>query len=129
MALCARQWPESTQVFFYLLFLDYFYYYQILLCTGPEGAYSIVLSGCYEDDFDWGHCFTYTGEGGRALRGTRGLPKNFRTGPQAKDQELTRGNLALSVNITTGKPVRVIRGFNLCNPFAPEFGYRYDGNS
>lgn len=30
---------------------------------GEEGAYSIALSGGYEDDIDLGDCFTYTGEG------------------------------------------------------------------
>ena len=30
---------------------------------GPDGAYSIALSGGYEDDIDMGDCFTYTGEG------------------------------------------------------------------
>ena len=30
---------------------------------GPEGAYSLALSGGYEDDIDLGDCFTYTGEG------------------------------------------------------------------
>jgi E3 ubiquitin-protein ligase UHRF1 len=29
--------------------------------AGPEGAYSIALSGGYEDDVDLGDCFTYTG--------------------------------------------------------------------
>jgi hypothetical protein len=97
--------------------------------SGPEGAYSISLSGGYEDDIDLGECFTYTGEGGRALKGTASDPKNLRTAPQSKDQTLTRGNLALSLNITTRKPVRVIRGSNLKNEFAPEYGYRYDGNN
>lgn len=96
---------------------------------GPEGAYSISLSGGYEDDVDIGECFTYTGEGGRALKGTTSDPKNLRTAPQSKDQTLTRGNLALSLNITTRIPVRVIRGSNLKNEFAPEYGYRYDGNN
>ncbi|XP_046636353.1 E3 ubiquitin-protein ligase UHRF1-like [Daphnia pulicaria] len=95
--------------------------------AGPEGAYSLSLSGGYEDDIDLGECFTYTGEGGRALKGTASDPKNLRTAPQSKDQTLTRGNLALSLNITTRKPVRVIRGSNLKNEFAPEYGYRYDG--
>ncbi|KAK7457293.1 hypothetical protein BaRGS_00039235 [Batillaria attramentaria] len=94
---------------------------------GEEGAYSIALSGGYEDDIDLGDCFTYTGEGGRDLKGTRTNPKNLRTAPQSKDQTLTRGNLALSKNVTTGKPVRVIRGYKLNSPFAPEEGYRYDG--
>lgn len=96
---------------------------------GPEGAYSISLSGGYEDDVDLGDCFTYTGEGGRALKGTKANPKNLRTAPQSKDQELTRGNLALSLNVTSRKPVRVIRGYKLNNEFAPEYGYRYDGKS
>lgn len=42
---------------------------------GPEGAYSIALSGNYEDNIDIGHCFTYTGEGGRDLKGTKANPK------------------------------------------------------
>ena len=29
----------------------------------------------YEDDLDWGECFTYTGEGGRDLKGTTANPK------------------------------------------------------
>ena len=95
--------------------------------AGPEGAYSIALSGGYEDDVDLGDCFTYTGEGGRALKGTKAQPKNLRTAPQSKDQELTKGNLALSLNVTSRKPVRVIRGYKLDNEFAPDYGYRYDG--
>lgn len=97
--------------------------------AGPEGAYSIALSGGYEDDVDLGDCFTYTGEGGRALRGTKTKPKNLRTAPQSKDQTLDRGNLALSLNVTTRHPVRVIRGYKLDNEFAPEYGYRYDGKN
>jgi len=54
--------------------------------------------------------------------------QNLRTAPQSKDQTLTRGNLALSINVETGNPVRVIRGYKLTSPFAPEEGYRYDGN-
>lgn len=30
---------------------------------GPEGAYSIALSGGYDDNIDLGEGFTYTGEG------------------------------------------------------------------
>ncbi|KAJ8309825.1 hypothetical protein KUTeg_011690 [Tegillarca granosa] len=65
--------------------------------------------------------------GGRDLKGTSSNPKNLRTAPQSKDQELTRGNLALSKSVETGNPVRVIRGYKLDSPFAPEEGYRYDG--
>ncbi|XP_064602308.1 uncharacterized protein LOC135468152 [Liolophura sinensis] len=94
---------------------------------GEDGAYSIALSGGYEDDIDLGECFTYTGEGGRDLKGTKSNPKNLRTAAQSKDQTLTRGNLALSRNVESGNPVRVIRGYKLRSPFAPEDGYRYDG--
>lgn len=54
--------------------------------------------------------------------------QNLRTAPQSKDQELTRGNLALSKSVETGNPVRVIRGYKLRSPFAPDEGYRYDGS-
>ncbi|KAL8620984.1 hypothetical protein ACOMHN_035920 [Nucella lapillus] len=94
---------------------------------GPDGSYSIALSGGYEDDVDLGDCFTYTGEGGRDLKGTRNNPKNLRTAAQSKDQDLSRGNLALSRSVETGNPVRVIRGYKLKSPFAPDEGYRYDG--
>lgn len=51
-----------------------------------EGAYSIVLSGGYEDDVDDGEEFLYTGSGGRDLSG------NKRTADQSSDQKLTRMN-------------------------------------
>ncbi|XP_013395770.1 E3 ubiquitin-protein ligase UHRF1-like [Lingula anatina] len=94
---------------------------------GEHGAYSIALSGGYDDNVDLGECFTYTGEGGRDLRGTKANPKNLRTAPQSKDQTLTRGNLALYNSVESGHPVRVIRGYKLTSSFAPEEGYRYDG--
>ncbi|VDI02745.1 E3 ubiquitin-protein ligase UHRF1 [Mytilus galloprovincialis] len=96
--------------------------------AGQDGSFSIALSGGYEDNIDLGDCFTYTGEGGRDLKGTANKPKNLRTAPQSKDQTLTRGNLALSRNVETGNPVRVIRGYKLqqFSQFAPEDGYRYD---
>ncbi len=53
--------------------------------------------------------------------------QNLRTAPQSKDQCLSRGNLALKTSAETGFPIRVIRGFKLDSPFAPEQGYRYDG--
>jgi len=83
-----------------------------------EGAYSIVLSGGYEDDIDNGDSFYYTGSGGRDLTG------NKRTAEQSCDQTLTRMNLALAINCSAkindkegneakdwrkGKPVRVLR--------------------
>lgn len=51
-----------------------------------DGAYSIVLSGGYEDDEDNGDSFWYTGSGGRDLSG------NKRTSVQSCDQLLTKTN-------------------------------------
>ncbi|XP_063837600.1 E3 ubiquitin-protein ligase UHRF1-like [Ostrinia nubilalis] len=105
-----------------------------------EGAYSIVLSGGYEDDVDHGNEFTYTGSGGRDLSG------NKRTAEQSCDQTLTRENKALARNCAvkqiseeggdagadwrSGKPVRVVRSYKMLKHFpkyAPKEGIRYDG--
>lgn len=103
-----------------------------------DGAYSIVLSGGYEDDQDDGDEFLYTGSGGRDLSG------NKRTAEQSCDQKLTRMNLSLARNCAAridsksgavaenwqkGKPVRVIRSFKgrKHSKYCPEDGYRYDG--
>lgn len=50
------------------------------------GAYSLILSGGYEDDVDNGEEFFYTGSGGRDLSG------NKRVGEHICDQTLTRMN-------------------------------------
>jgi E3 ubiquitin-protein ligase UHRF1 len=103
-----------------------------------EGAYSIVLSGGYEDDQDNGEEFTYSGSGGRDLSG------NKRTAKQSYDQKLTHMNRALAKNCSApiddkrgatakqwrdGKPVRVIRNHKgrKTSKYAPEEGNRYDG--
>nr|QVX32599.1 UHRF1/2 [Platynereis dumerilii] len=103
-----------------------------------EGAYSIVLSGGYEDDVDEGDHFMYTGSGGRDLSG------NKRTADQSCDQTLTRYNMALARNCHAklnpkdgataedwkkGKPVRVVRNCKgrKHSEYAPEEGNRYDG--
>jgi putative restriction endonuclease len=79
-----------------------------------EGAYSIVLSGGYEDDYDNLTEIKYTGQGGRNSKGK-----------MVKDQELIRGNKALTLNIQKKIPVRVIRGYQIF--YGPQIGYRYDG--
>ncbi|CAE6395516.1 unnamed protein product [Rhizoctonia solani] len=95
---------------------------------GPEGAYSVALSGGYDDDIDMGDAFTYTGSGGRDLKGTAKNPKNLRTAPQSSDQSFDHSfNKSLKVSSETRKPVRVIRGYKLPGVYAPESGYRYDG--
>jgi putative restriction endonuclease len=81
-----------------------------------EGAESIVISGGYEDDQDFGDEIIYTGSGGQDG-----------SGKQIGDQTLTRSNKALAKNEIDGLPVRVIRGAHKGNPFAPSSGYRYDG--
>ncbi|KAF8265136.1 PUA-like domain-containing protein [Lactarius quietus] len=89
-----------------------------------KGAYSVALSGGYEDDVDMGDYFTFTGSGGRALRGTKTNPKNLRTAPQSSDQSFEHSfNKALKISSETRKPVRVIRGFKLSSPYAPFEGY------
>lgn len=82
-----------------------------------EGADSIVISGGYEDDEDYGDIIIYTGHGGRKDGSTK----------QVVDQELIRGNMALALNVKTGLPVRVIRGSHKGSVFSPKEGYRYDG--
>ncbi|QRV81673.1 E3 ubiquitin-protein ligase UHRF1 [Ceratobasidium sp. AG-Ba] len=95
---------------------------------GAEGAYSVALSGGYDDDVDMGEAFTYTGSGGRDLKGTKANPKNLRTAPQSSHQTFENAfNKALLVSSQTKKPVRVIRGFKLPSKYAPKTGYRYDG--
>lgn len=82
-----------------------------------EGAESIVLSGGYEDDADYGDTIIYTGHGGR----------DATTGKQVHDQPFTHGNRALALSKLNGLPVRVIRGSNHDSPCSPRFGYSYDG--
>ena len=81
------------------------------------GGESIVLSGGYVDDLDEGDVIIYTGQGGR----------DPATGRQIRDQELTRGNLALVNHFRVGNPIRVCRGASLDSAYAPVAGYRYDG--
>ncbi|KAI9136349.1 PUA-like domain-containing protein, partial [Paraphysoderma sedebokerense] len=92
-----------------------------------DGCYSIAMNGGYDDNVDLGYAFTFTGEGGRDLKGTKSNPKNLRTAPQSKDQTLTKGNLALYKAVESKQPVRVIRGPKCNSKFAPLAGYRYDG--
>jgi putative restriction endonuclease len=85
--------------------------------SAAEGADSIVVSGGYEDDRDFGDEIIYTGHGGN----------DRQTGRQIADQSLTRNNLALARNKAEGLPVRVVRGAHAGSPYAPATGYRYDG--
>lgn len=78
---------------------------------------SIVLSGGYVDDEDFGNTIIYTGEGGR----------DAKTGLQAADQSLEGGNLGLLKAFESGQPVYVTRGSNHKGEFSPERGYAFAG--
>lgn len=82
-----------------------------------EGAESVVLSGGYEDDRDFGDELIYTGFGGR----------DQRTGRQVSDQPFTLWNRALAYSQQNGLPVRVIRGATHNSRYSPPAGYSYDG--
>jgi putative restriction endonuclease len=85
--------------------------------AGAEGADSIVVSGGYEDDEDYGTLIVYTGAGGR----------DPTTGKQIADQEFTAQNLALVKSEAEGFEVRVVRGSGGEPAFSPASGFRYDG--
>ncbi len=86
--------------------------------TKKDGAESIVVSGGYKDDQDFGEVIIYTGHGGR----------DNDTGHQISDQNLDdSGNAALVKSYLEGQLVRVIRGAHRGAEHAPQTGYRYDG--
>lgn len=85
------------------------------ICGGQDGAESIVVSGGYPDDQDYGTELIYTGHGGW----------NGKT--QTKDQELKSGNAGLARSADEGYVVRVIRGFGGDKAYSPARGLRYDG--
>lgn len=86
--------------------------------TRAEGAESIVVSGGYVDDEDFGDYLIYTGHGGR----------DQTTGRQVSDQSPDApGNAGLITSWLQGLPVRVTRGANKDSKFAPESGYLYSG--
>lgn len=85
--------------------------------SATTGAESIVLSGGYVDDEDYGSEVIYTGHGGR----------DPLTGRQIADQTFTRQNQALVTSCLQGLPVRVVRGAEHRSSHSPATGYQYDG--
>lgn len=86
--------------------------------TRKEGADSIVLSGGYKDDRDYGDSILYTGAGGQDENRTR----------QVADQDVDYpGNAGLITSFVEGLPVRVSRGHRWKSPYSPPAGYRYAG--
>jgi putative restriction endonuclease len=86
--------------------------------TKAEGADSVVVSGGYEDDQDYGHEIIYTGAGGN----------DPASGKQIADQTLDQpGNAGMVTSQLEGLPVRVVRGAKGDPAFSPTNGFRYDG--
>jgi predicted restriction endonuclease len=84
--------------------------------TADEGCDSIVVSGGYEDDQDYGNEIIYTGAG------------NMANGKQIDDQTFDHtNNSSLIKSQLEGLPVRVVRGSNGNPKYSPKSGYRYDG--
>ena len=87
--------------------------------SGSDGAESIVLSGGYAEDEDYGTLIIYTGHGGQQAPGSR---------IQIKDQSFDdSGNAGLVTSELEGLPVRVVRGAGGEPALSPATGYRYDG--
>ncbi|KAJ6589281.1 PUA-like domain-containing protein [Mycena capillaripes] len=87
-----------------------------------DGAFSIVMSGAYEDAADEGETFVYIGTGGKRDSAFGSA------GPQVADQSMEHPhNKYLKKSMANGQHVRVVRGPDLANPWAPTNGYRYDG--
>lgn len=84
---------------------------------GADGAESIVVSGGYVDDEDYGNEIVYTGQGGNDPRTKR----------QVADQKFEKGNLGLARSQLDGNPIRVVRGAKGDRTYSPPSGYRYDG--
>ncbi|KAF7361115.1 hypothetical protein MSAN_01143200 [Mycena sanguinolenta] len=88
-------------------------------CKG--GAFSIVVSGGYEDGKDNGETFIYIGTGRKWNSSFGGH------GPQVEDQSMEHSHNKALKSQETGRYVRVVRGPNPASPWAPLYGYRYDG--
>lgn len=86
--------------------------------TKAGGADSIVVSGGYVDDQDFGDYILYTGHGGKDPNGPRQIADQSPDAP---------GNAGLITSMVEGLPVRVIRGKHRASPFAPPAGYLYSG--
>ena len=81
-----------------------------------KGAYSIVVSGEYEDlDTDKGDVLYYSGSGSHANTNPRQTPAS------------TSGTQALHASLASGNPVRVLRSHSGNGYHAPSKVLRYDG--
>ncbi|KAF9001309.1 PUA-like domain-containing protein [Cyathus striatus] len=88
------------------------------ICTSEGSISSIIISGYYDDDGDYGSTIKYTGTGRRS--------KNRKLQDEDQDQN-QRNNMYFMESYSTGKPFRVIRGSISSSKFRPRKGFRYDG--
>jgi hypothetical protein len=84
--------------------------------TEEAGAYSVVVSGQYDDlDEDFGNSLYYSGSG-----------SHENTDPK-RPAESTSDTLSLHTSLETQRPVRVLRSSKGKSKWAPTEGLRYDG--
>lgn len=83
--------------------------------SAEDGAYSVIVTGRYKGlEKDGLERFEYCATGS--------MDNTF------KDSLIeSQGLKALRTSLATKKPVRVLRGQNADFPYAPQFGFRYDG--
>lgn len=81
-----------------------------------DGAYSVVISGAYDDsDTDFGNTVYYSGSRGAPEPGVK------------KEAVLTNASKSLMMSKKRGRPVRLLRAAKGNSAFAPKVGIRYDG--
>ena len=81
-----------------------------------EGAYSILVSGTYDElDKDEGDTLYYSAPGSKGNEDPRNAGKS------------KPGTLALHASLASGKPVRVLRTSSGKSLYRPSYGFRYDG--
>jgi len=104
--------------------------------SSTDGAYSVVLSGGYDEDEDRGDTFVYTGSHGSSSGGTNDLEGSSGWNPDQKEDQTFKNhyNKSLQMSSINKRAVRVIRGYFkdkkdrlYDSPYAPAEGYRYDG--
>jgi euchromatic histone-lysine N-methyltransferase len=83
-------------------------------------ATSIVASGGYEDDEDYGDVLHYSGQGGNDYKGEKRQVED-------QDQKEKVANEALLNSYKLKKPVRVSRGYGVDNTHGWTKSYSYDG--
>jgi E3 ubiquitin-protein ligase UHRF1 len=90
-----------------------------------EGCWSIALSVGYEDDVDEGYSFTYTGSGGRDLKGTKAKPKESSHCTTIFRPNSYRIEIGLESIVRYSQSNQSHSGLQGHSKWAPSEGYRY----